>query len=438
MTDKNHINVPSSGSGQPGTAAGIISPDFSRDSGDILPDFSPYPQPIPKPIPKELKNAGKCRLVREEYSLGSITKLRAAFSQVPRKPGKNTRFQWRFALQGAARELLPNERVAGCMRHRVSKEHGVKVLFSPENNSTHYGNLAVCGSVWTCPVCAAKISERRRAELSEAVKLWRAGPGHGTVAMMTFTLQHHAGESLDYVLQGIRDASVKFWQHRRGRRLREKYSIMGRVRGLEVTHGNSGWHPHYHVLIFIGRELSTDERVELQQAAKAHWAQVLAKNARYASVYHGLDVRFGDSGVADYVAKFGQDNNWTLQHEIAKSHVKHARRGGRTPNALLADYNAGDVHAGELWKEYAEAMKGKKQLSWTRGLRKLLALGDEKTDEQLAKEQSNEAVQLIELDQKQWRIILANDARAEVLIIARKGRDPLMAYLSRLGVFDDY
>lgn len=33
-----------------------------------------------------------------------------------------------------------------------------------------YQGLMACGGVWTCPVCAAKVSERRRQELKEAIR----------------------------------------------------------------------------------------------------------------------------------------------------------------------------------------------------------------------------------------------------------------------------
>src|SRR5438552_1083589 len=74
--------------------------------------------------------------------------------------------QVRWQLQREARALLPHERVAFCMRRIQATT--VDVFYSPQHQSAHYGGLMVCGSVWVCPLCAAKISERRRAELEQA------------------------------------------------------------------------------------------------------------------------------------------------------------------------------------------------------------------------------------------------------------------------------
>jgi len=73
----------------------------------------------------------------------------------------------KWQLQREARALLPNERVVFCMR-RV-KGATVDVFYSPDHQSAHYGGLMVCGSVWVCPVCAIKISEKRRVELEKAI-----------------------------------------------------------------------------------------------------------------------------------------------------------------------------------------------------------------------------------------------------------------------------
>ncbi len=99
----------------------------------------------------------------------------------------------RWALQAEARALLPDERVAECLRAINPLAAGVQVLHSPLHQVAHYKSLIVCGSVWMCPLCAAKISERRRAELEQAIVRHRAQQGGvymatytvATVAMMT-------------------------------------------------------------------------------------------------------------------------------------------------------------------------------------------------------------------------------------------------------------
>ena len=42
------------------------------------------------------------------------------------------------------------------------------------HNKAFYQGLMSCGGIWTCPVCAAKISERRRQELKQAIEAAQA------------------------------------------------------------------------------------------------------------------------------------------------------------------------------------------------------------------------------------------------------------------------
>jgi hypothetical protein len=92
----------------------------------------------------------------------------------------------KWALQAEARAILPNERVAQCLRQINPLAAGVEVLHSPEHQVAHYKSLIVCGSVWMCPLCAAKISERRRDELERAIT--RHIELQGAVFMATYTV----------------------------------------------------------------------------------------------------------------------------------------------------------------------------------------------------------------------------------------------------------
>ena len=84
---------------------------------------------------------------------------------------------------------------------------------------------------------------------------------------------------------------------------------------------------------------------------------------------------------------------------------------------------------------YAVNFKGQRQLVWSKGLRELLGLEAEKTDEEIAVEEEEDALLLASLSVGAWRVILANDARAEVLQIASAGDvDRLDTFLMELGI----
>ena len=119
--------------------------------------------------------------------LGTNAKLRAK----PQNP-MGSRLQ-RFALQSVARSILPTSRTAKCMRIRTGRTD-VQVWKSKAHHTTSYGGLQTCGSVWACPVCAAKIAERRRVELLDAMEMHKAQGG--VVSLLTLTTPHQRGDNL--------------------------------------------------------------------------------------------------------------------------------------------------------------------------------------------------------------------------------------------------
>ena len=91
---------------------------------------------------------------------------------------------------------------------------------------------------------------------------------------------------------------------------------------------------------------------------------------------------------------------------MTKGHTKKESKG-ETPfdflRSILAD--ATDKQAGVLFVEFAEAFKGKRQLTWSPGLKKRFAIG-ELSDEELAAKQDDLALLLGTLTVDQWRDVL--------------------------------
>lgn len=330
----------------------------------------------------------------------------------------------RFYLQSLARELVPEKRVGWCLRRVALNVAGgdgwVRIMHNSERNTAHYSGLVVCGLLWACPVCAAKISEGRRVELAAAIK----ASGYHAV-LVTYTLRHNVSDRLKSLLDDTLEAYRKLKSGRRWQGVKASYQWVGSVRSLEVTHGGHGWHPHIHELVLLAAPLDDTTRYALLSELRDMWLHALAKTGRDASYLWGIDVRDAAAEVADYVAKFGrepiEEKRWTLEHELTKSAVKKARRGGRSPMQLLWDYGQGDQEAGQLWREYALTFHGRNQLVWSRGLRALLGLGAVVSDAELAKECDPAARILAELDRNQWEVVLRNEARGELLRVARSG-----------------
>ena len=316
----------------------------------------------------------------------------------------------KYDLLTHAQELLPDRRVSKCMRFRRNKDAPVVISYSPSRQRAIVDNVMVCSDIWTCPICASRISELRRIELEQGVNthLERGGG----VLMISFALQHFAGEALADSLDGLLNAYSSFWRNRQGRTLAAELKIAGRVRALEVTVGENGWHPHLHVLVFLkDKWLSPAKMAEIQGRAGLLWQHHLEKRGRWADLEHGLDIRWGDKAVADYVSKFGKSDyrppeeskTWNETHELTKSHLKRSKKDGYTPINLLSMSAFGDEWATAKWLEYAQTMKGRRQLEWSNGLRELLNLGEEKTDEELPLVQDDDSIPFVCLSRPAWR-----------------------------------
>ena len=341
----------------------------------------------------------------------------------------------RFIAQSVTRKLLPESRTNNCLRVRQGGKQ-IQVHKSIQYGTTSYSGLQTCGSVWICPVCAAKIAERRRAEIVAAMAAHKAAGG--CVNMLTLTSPHQRSDDLRELLAMQSKALNSFWNDRQVKTVFEAMGVVGQIRALEVTHGrksahNNGWHPHYHVLLFCGSgvDLSHQEGPPVLDwiiTLYTRWAACCVKaGLGKPSLKHGLKLDDG-SRAAQYVSK------WGLEDEMTKGHTKKALHG-ETPFDFLRAVleNPEDKQAAALFRHFAEVFKGKRQLHWSRGLKARFAIG-EKNDEELAQEKEDDfAVLLGTITMEQWRDVLAAEGRGLVLsIAARSGWPAVLVYLESI------
>jgi len=332
----------------------------------------------------------------------------------------------RFALQSVAREILyhPDRaqrfRIETCLRARAF-DQSVNVWKSTEHGTAHYSGLQTCGSVWTCPVCAAKISERRRAEVLAAMTAHKAAGG--CVNLLTLTAPHQRTDDLVELLGKQAKALKAMWADLTVRKILAEMGTVGQIRAWEVTHGrksaqNNGWHPHFHVLLFSGSgvELARFDAAQMKDWAVRLYLRWAAKcksaGLGEPSFKHGLKLDDGSKAAA-YAAK------WGLEDEITRGHTKKGKEGGETPFDLLRAFLADktDKQAAALFQVYAGAFKGKRQLHWSAGLKARYAI-DEASDDEVCQRIEEQAELLGLLTVNQWRDVLSVDARAVVLRIA--------------------
>jgi hypothetical protein len=299
-----------------------------------------------------------------------------------------------------------------------------QVLKGATQGKAFYHGFQVCAKPWTCPVCATKISERRRQEVAKGMK--QAEALGLKVFLVTPTVPHGLGDDVAQIVDKITKAWTSLWQGRRGVELRNALGLFGHIRALEVTYGENGFHPHFHVLMFYHPDQTNlNEWGKLAYA----WQKAAVKAGLPApSIERGCQVDDG-SRAAQYVAK----GVWGLESEVTKGHVKKGKRGSRTPFDLLRDYMSGDKQAGALWRVYVDAFQGRRQLYWSNGLKKLLAIAELSDEEITNKPDEEQALLLATITDDQWRVIYRRNLESAVLDLAEVSPDAMRLFLQTLG-----
>jgi hypothetical protein len=327
----------------------------------------------------------------------------------------------RFANQATARILLPKERVRYCFRSRRSEED-VSVWRSDQYQRAHFKGLKTCGSVWHCPVCAAKISERRRGEMEAAMAVHQSRGG--VVLLLTLTNSHHKRHRLSDLLEGQTKALTLFRGGKKAVSIFKGMGVVGMVRAWEVTHGESGWHPHFHILVFLSGPL--DDLQGWRDCLARRWQNCCrSAGLPIPDLIHGCDLQDGT-----YAARYA--SKWGLSDEVTKGHTKKGREGGKTPFDLLREVtDTGEAGPAVLFQEYAICFKGKRQLVWSPGLKAALAVEDV-TDEELAESTEESSVLLGYLSVEDWRVVIKTHSRAAVLDAAEQSWPAVLDLLLRL------
>jgi len=287
----------------------------------------------------------------------------------------------------------------------------IQVILSNSKGTAHFKGLMTCGSVWDCPICSAKISARRSDEIKQAVNTWQE-KGY-LVVMVTYTMRHNLGDSLKDVSRVITDAIRFVHSGAPYARTKEKYKIQGSISATEILFNPvSGWHYHKHQLMFIKSD-------EIDYLNLENW--LFARYNKYLGL-HGFDALPGigvtvsppqdNENLPDYISKWGVEDELTADSKESESYH---------PFELLDD----EKHYSRF-VEYSRVMYGKRRLTWSKGLRDMLGLGVELTDEELAEHIEiiqDDQIEIALIEDRYWRFIVKHDLRSKILDEAEKGKE---------------
>lgn len=344
----------------------------------------------------------------------------------------------RYALMRTAQGLLwkkGNEwkeqaRTCWCCRSMKREAGSVSVYRNEDGSGSSLTGLNRCGNIWTCPVCAAKVAESRRAELSAAL-VAHLGNG-GAAYLLTLTFPHEADHQMAELLEKFTNARQRLQNSRKWKEVMKQAGRIGSVASLEVTISQEhGWHPHLHLLIFANvqgfgeGEPENDQGDLISQAIselKTAWVNILLKTGLgdhrkiNDMLDHALNVRGGNQA-AEYIAKYGRDERWGQSSEMTRHYAKQGASGERdgllhfTPFQLLTWAGNGDEWAIRKFIEYSTAIEGKRAVTWSPGLKKALAVLDDRTDEEIAADDAvmPEQIHVGDLLQEQYQTLFRHN-----------------------------
>lgn len=369
---------------------------------------------------------------RAAGTLGTFAKssspppLKASQASLEKSPERRRELRFeRFELLSEGRRLFLHEgrradlaywhtvhRTAGCnwLRHGDVQVH-------QKEGRAHYSGLIHCGSVWACPVCSAKIQEQRRQEIATAVD-WAYAEGLQPV-LVTLTFPHRSWHQIDDLLEQQRDALTRLRSGKAWQKLKGRYGFQGLVRSLEITHGQNGWHPHTHELWFISKNA---DAAALAGEVRKRWRSScqragLLDEGDAGFDEHAVDVKAWCSA-SDYLAKQDDSRHWGVDREVAKGGAKSAK--GMHPFGLLRRSMDGCERSGRLFTAYAFAMKGKRQVFWSHGLKARVGVAE--VDDQAVAEAVPDDIEFLgQLEPQDWALVRELGQRAQLLDVAEKG-----------------
>ena len=368
---------------------------------------------------------------KKSGGLGTITKFCSSHTQQglqqDQEKSKEYRRQTQLLKERAGQILYtPNSkkqnfRVCNCGKLRIDKELPVDVRYDIDKNRASFGNLQYCGSVWTCPDCSKKVSLAKKELVAQAVTSANAKGLH--VAMLTLTIPHYLGDDLKELLAKMKKAKNYLFTNRNSREwFAEQFPIVGEITATEVKYSDrNGFHPHLHILLFLDREYQKEDIQRIEGEIYDFWAEKCVKRGLgKPNRKHGVDLKMektGEQTFASYIAK------WGLASELTQSHMKIGKRNMQSLTMWEVlelsqmEASTSDKYS-YIFRTYAKAFKGARQIRASNRLLELLGLKNLEEDEDLANQKEEESSQVydaIMLSEQDWWTLCYHKKRVEFL-----------------------
>jgi hypothetical protein len=205
----------------------------------------------------------------------------------------------------------------------------VALYHDSEGFRVAFHGIMTCGSPWICPVCSPSLAERRGEALARTLAHFMALGFR--VAHAVLTIRHTRGMPLSEVFQAL----SKAWRFMtKDRAFRPYWDGLGYARGVEITLGPNGWHPHIHLALVIPPERDPHA---LKEALWEAWSGAVLEvgwlpSDRAAYAYALVESDEDVHEVGRYIAK--ASSGWGVGPEVAGG-ARKSSKVGLSPFTLL-------------------------------------------------------------------------------------------------------
>ena len=308
-----------------------------------------------------------------------------------------------------------------CMQNRRFGVENIDILYSPEKMKAYYSGLQTCKSAWNCPLCALRISIERQKEIADGLSRV-----NGSIAHVVFTIQHNLDDMLDKLRIDLAGALNHVFSGNRAGIIYNVLGLRGYLRGYENKHSpKTGWHIHAHYAFVFKDGVVVDEEAVKKFLYDTYGAYL----ARRGYLVNGATINFElkdsesiSEEIGDYLTKDALSGYESISWELTGAEKKEPKRSLTPFQLVRAFLETGDYKYAGLFAEHATVMYRKKKIHWSRKLKKeLFPEGTKSANEILDDSRSEIDLLLASLSIAQWRRVLAQKLRGELLQIANKG-----------------
>lgn len=275
-----------------------------------------------------------------------------------------------FELKDLAGEILGEDSaVYGCM-HKVTAPGGVEVRYDGEKG--YIKNIATCKQVHTCPICSREHSKKMGQVIN---KICAVAARKGLSALdIVVTGRHTIVDPYKPLLDGIIESwRFVFSGDRTGERKYLK-RVKHQIKHIENRYSPNGHHPHLHMLLLVDESgMSDSEKAIFEDQL----SEVIC--SRYTRKMNQLGF-IVDPAVGYYcepVKVWGAAAHYMRKIELELTHSEGKQSEySYSMFQLLALYKRGTKTVfgrsiPEIFREYAQGMKGKRAFSFSENIKDL-------------------------------------------------------------------